>query len=64
MGAKHVTPEEIVNMIMLHKRLGTYEAVAHEVGRSGSTVSKYVQMKGVPLNIQIMVDNLMREAKK
>ena len=64
MGAKHVTPEEIVNMISLYNRLGTYEAVAKEIGRSGSTVSKYVQMRGVPQNIQIAVQNLMREAKR
>ena len=64
MGAKHVTPEEIVNMISVYNRYGTYEAVAKEVGRSGSTVSKYVQMKGVPSNILIAVQNLMREAKR
>lgn len=64
MGAKHVTPEEIVKMISLYNKYGTYEAVGREVGRSGSTVSKYVQMRGVPQNIQIMVENLLREAKK
>ena len=64
MGAKHVTPEEIVNMISLYNRLGTYEAVAKEVGRSGSTVSKYVQMKGVPQNIQIAVQNLIIQNKQ
>lgn len=59
MGAKHVTPEEIVKMISLYKKYGTYEAVAREVGRSGSTVAKYVQMIGVPQNIQIAVKNLI-----
>ena len=59
MGAKHVTPEEIVKMFSLYKKYGTYEAVAREVGRSGSTVAKYVQMIGVPQNIQIAVKNLI-----
>ena len=59
MGASRVTPEEIVEMLQLHKKLGTYEAVGREIGRSGSTVSKYVQMKGVPMNLQIAVHNLL-----
>lgn len=50
-------------MISLYNKYGTYEAVGREVGRSGSTVSKYVQMRGVPQNIQIMVENLIREVK-
>ena len=35
-----------------------YVAVAKEIGRSPSSVSKYVQMKGVPTNIRIAVENL------
>ena len=61
MGAKHVTPEEIVKMISLYNKYGTYEAVGREIGRSGSTVSKYVQMRGVPQNIQITVQNLINQ---
>ena len=61
MGAKHVTPEEIVKMISLYKKYGTYEAVAREIGRSGTTVSKYVQMKGVPINVQLAVKNLINQ---
>ena len=52
MGARRVTPQEIVQM------LGNYTAVARVVGRSSTTVSKYVQMKGVPQNIRIAVSNL------
>ena len=37
---------------------GTYAAVAREMGRSAGSVSKYVQMKGVPNNIRIAVKNL------
>ncbi len=61
MGAKHVSPEEIVNMILLYEKMGTYSEVAKKVGRSGSTVAKYVQMKGVPMNIQLMVKNLLKK---
>lgn len=61
MGAKHITPEEIVEMIRLYKKLGTYAAVAREVGRSASSVSKYVQMKGVSNNIRIAVENLVKK---
>lgn len=58
MGAKRVTPTEIVEMQRLYRQLGTYAAVAREVGRSASSVSKYVQMKGVPANIRMAVENL------
>ena len=61
MGAPRVTPEEIVEMLRLYNKLGNYSAVGREIGRSGSTVSKYVQMKGVPMNIQIAVQNLLNE---
>lgn len=60
MGAPRVTPEEIVEMHRLYARLGSYAAVGREIGRSGSTVSKYVQMNGVPRNIRIAVENLSR----
>ena len=61
MGAPRITPEEIIEMQRLYRKLGTYAAVAREVGRSASSVSKYVQMKGVPTNIRIAVENLSRE---
>ena len=59
MGAKRVTPEEIVEMNRLYKKLGTYAAVGREMGRSGETVARYVKMKNVPQNIRLAVDNLM-----
>ena len=45
--------------------LGTYVAVGRAMNppRSASTVSKYVQMKDVPRNIRIAVENLSRETK-
>jgi len=63
MGAKHISPEEIVEMQRLYRIHGTYAAVAAEIGRSPSSVSKYVQMKNVPRNIKIAVENLSREQK-
>lgn len=58
MGARHISPEEIVEMQRLYRIYGTYAAVAKEIGRSPSSVSKYVQMKDIPRNIKIAVENL------
>lgn len=60
MGAPRITPEEIITMQRLYRQLGTNAAVAREIGRSESSVSKYMQMKGVPDNIRIAVNNLMQ----
>lgn len=59
--AKRVTPEEIVEMHRLYAKLGNYAAVGREIGRSGSTVAKYVQMNGVPQSIRIAVQNLSQQ---
>lgn len=61
MGAPRVTPAEIVEMLRLYPKLGTYVAVAREVGRSAETVSRYVKMKNVPQNIRLAVENLMNQ---
>jgi len=61
MGAPRVTPSEIIEMQRLYKELGTYAAVAREIGRSASAVSKYVQMKGVPNNIRLAVETLSQQ---
>ena len=58
MGAPRITPEEIIE---LYRRLGTYTAIVKEIGHSASSVSKYVQMKGVPANIRIAVENLVQK---
>lgn len=46
--AKRVTPEEIVQMHQLYARYGNFAAVGRELGRSGSTVAKYIRMRGTP----------------
>ena len=60
MGAPRVTPQEIVQMHRLYAQLGNYAVVGKAMGRSASTVSKYVQMKGVPQNVRLAVNNLMQ----
>ena len=64
MGAKRVSPEEIVEMLSLYKQLGSYAAVGQRIGRSGSTVARYVQMKNIPQNMQLAVHNLLNESKQ
>lgn len=61
MGAPRVTPQEIVQMHRLYAQLGNYAAVGKAMGRSASTVSKYVQMKGVPQNVRLAVENLAQK---
>lgn len=65
MGAPRITPTEIVEMQRLYRGLGTYAAVARKMGRSPATVSRYVQMKDVPRNIRLAVENLsLKESEK
>lgn len=64
MGALRITPEEIITMQRLYHQFGTYAAVAREIGRSASSVSKYVQMKGVSANIRIAVENLSQKVEE
>ena len=46
--AKRVTPEEIVEMNRLYNQYGTYAEVGRQVGRSGSTVARYIKLDGTP----------------
>ena len=48
MGAPRVTPQEIVEMHRLYAELGNFVAVGRKMGRSGSTVAKYIRMNGTP----------------
>lgn len=61
MSAPRVTPQEIVEMHRLYAQLGTYAAVGRKLGRSGSTVAKYIQMEGVATPIRIAVQNLTQK---
>lgn len=57
MGAPRVTPEEIIEMHRLYAKLGNYAAVGRELGRSGSTVSKYLKMENIPPAVRVIVIN-------
>lgn len=46
--AKRVTPEEIVEMNRLYNQYGNYAEVGRRMGRSGSTVARYIKLKGTP----------------
>lgn len=46
--ARRVTPEEIVEIQRLYNQYGSYAEVGRRLGRSGSTVAKYVKLKGTP----------------
>ena len=59
MGAARVTPQEIVEMHRLYKTLGNYAAVGRKMGRSGSTVAKYIKMQGVPMNVRLIVEQAL-----
>ena len=63
MGAPRVTPQEIVEMQRLYAELGNYAAVGREMGRSGSTVAKYVKMDGVPDIVKHTFKEIVRDKK-
>ena len=46
--ARRVTPQEIVEMNRLYAELGSYAAVGRKIGRSGSSVARYVKLEGTP----------------
>lgn len=48
MAGSRVTPAEIVEMHRLYAQLGNYAKVGRQIGRSGSTVARYIKMKGTP----------------
>ncbi len=48
MGAPRVTPAELAEMHRLYAELGNYAAVGRQMGRSGSTVARYIKMDGTP----------------
>lgn len=59
--ARRVTPEEIVEMHRLYAKLGNYAAVGREMGRSGSTVARYITMKGTPPIVKHTFSEIVRE---
>ncbi len=64
MGASRVTPAEIVEMHRLYAQLGSYAAVGREMGRSGSTVARYIKMEGTPPIVKHTFSEVVREGDK
>ena len=64
MGAARVGPQEIVEMYRLYAKLGSYAAVGREMGRSGSTVAKYIKLKGTPQIVKHTFSEVVREGDK
>ena len=52
--------KEIVEMCRLSAKYGNYAEVGRQIGRSGSTVAKYIKMEGVPQSIRIAVQELSK----
>ena len=46
--AKRVTPAEIIEMNRLYNELNNYAEVGRRMGRSSSTVAKYIKLDGTP----------------
>lgn len=46
--APRIKPAEIVEMHRLYAVYGNYAEVGRQMGRSGSTVARYIKMKGTP----------------
>ena len=63
MGAARVGPQEIVEMYRLYAKLGSYAAVDREMRRSGSTVARYIKMKGTPQIVKHTFSEVVREGK-
>lgn len=64
MAGARVTPAEIVEMHRLYARLGSYAKVGREMGRSGSTVARYIKMKGTPQIVKHTFAEVVREGGK
>ena len=64
MAGSRVTPAEIVEMHRLYAQLGNYAAVGREIGRSGSTVARYINMKGTPQIVKHTFAEVVREGGK
>ena len=62
--AKRVTPEEIIEMHRLYAKYGNYAAVGRELGRSGTTVKKYVKLDGTPDIVKLTFTEVVRRQEK
>lgn len=58
--AARVTPAEIVEMHKLYHELGNAAEVARRMGRSASTVRRYINMKDCPALVRHTTKELIR----
>lgn len=59
--AKRVTPEEFKEMHRLYNELGNAAEVARRMGRSASTVRRYIKMKDCPALVRHATKEMIRE---
>ena len=59
--AKRVTPDEIIEMNRLFRKFGTFAEVGRRMGRSGSTVAKYIKLDGTPKIVAHTFQETIRE---
>ena len=64
MAGSRVTPAEIVEMHRLYAKLGNYAKVGRQIGRSGSTVARYIKMKGTPPIVKHTFSEVVLEGGK
>ena len=56
-----LTPDEIIRINQLYSKYGTYAAVARELGRSASSVAKYVKLAGTPRIVKRTFKEVVRK---
>lgn len=59
--AKRVTPAEIVEMNRLYNEYGNYAEVGRRMGRSGSTVARYIKLDGTPKIVAHTFKEIVRD---
>ena len=59
--AARVTPQEIVEMHRLYAKLGNYAAVGRALGRSGSTVARYIKLETTPQIVKHTFSEVVRK---
>lgn len=61
MGATRVTPAEFAEMHRLYNELGNAAEVARKMGRSASTVRRYIKMQDCPALVRHTTKELIRK---
>lgn len=59
--SSRLTPDEIIRINQLYPKYGSYAAVARELGRSASSVAKYVKLAGTPRIVKHTFKEVVRK---